>query len=202
MVVRAVLRALDDLAWSVSESLGQRAAAHCHLETLDGEDALVMRDGSRASALEIRGIKTALDEAGFGELVFRLTQALGPHLEGAGHALQVVFHYDPAAALEQSRRIYADAAATARVCGMQADWLWDEWARAVGRYTAEERVWVVLLTRPYVLSRAERKSAEERRVRAMRRLPGGRSGMRVEMVMNELRDYHRDYCGAVRASVE
>src|SRR5690348_8750728 len=116
MVVRAVLRALDDAAWSISEALGQRGSAHCHLETLDGDDVLVMRDGSRVSAIELRGSKTALDERGFGELVFRLTQGIGSYLEGAGHALQVVFDYDPAAAQEQAEGIYADAAATARAC--------------------------------------------------------------------------------------
>lgn len=173
MVVRAVLRALDDAAWSISEAFGQRGAAHCHLETLDGDDVLVMRDGSRVSAIELRGIKTALDDRGFGELVFRLTQGIGSYLEDAGHALQVVFDYEPAAALEQAEHIYADAAATARVCGMDAKWLFDEWARTVARYTAGERVLIVLFTRPYALNRAERKAAEERRSRAMRRLPGG-----------------------------
>src|SRR5262249_23181748 len=102
-----------------------------------------------------------------------------------------------AAALEQAERIYADATVTARVYGMDADWLFREWAAAVGRYTAGERVLLVLITRPYALNRAERKAAEERRSRAMRRLPGGRDAMRIEMVMTELRDYHQDYCGAV-----
>ncbi len=197
MVVRSVLRALDDAAWSISEAFGQRGAAHCHLETLDGDDVLVMRDGTRVSAIELRGIKTALDERGFGELVFRLTQGIGSYLEEAGHALQVVFDYEPDAALERAQEIYADAAATARACGMEAEWLFSEWARTVARYTAGERVLIVLLTRPYALNRAERKVAEERRSRAMRRLPGGRDAMRIEMVMTELRDYHNDYCGAV-----
>ena len=196
MVVRAVLRALDDAAWSISEILGQRHAAHCHLETVD-DDALVMSDGTRASAFEVRGIKTALDESAFGELIFRLTQGMGSYLETAGHALQIVFEYDPAGALDQASEIYADAEATARVCGMDAAWLFREWAETVARYTASERVLFVLLTRPFALSATERKAADERRTRAMRKMPAGRSGMRVEAVMTELRDYHRDFTGAV-----
>jgi intracellular multiplication protein IcmB len=200
MVVRTVLRALDDAAWSISEALGQRHAAYCHLETID-DDALVMSDGTRTSAFEVRGIKTGLDEVGFGELVFRLTQGIGSYLEDAGHALQILFEYDPAGALGQASRIYADAEATARVCGMEAAWLFQEWASTVARYTADERVLFVLFTRPFALSRAERKVAEERRTRAKRRMPAGQNGMRVEAVMTELRDHHRDFIGAVERAL-
>lgn len=201
MLVRAILRTLDDIAWSINDLLGQRSAAYCHVETADGEDALVMEDGTRATALEIAGIKTALDERGFAELVARLTQALGPRMDTAGHALQVVFHYDPGAALERAAAIHGDAAATARTLGMDADWLFEEWSRTVARYTADERLFVVLLTRPYVLSQAERKDARERMVKNARRQPAGREGMRLSRVLAELRDHHRDYCASVERAL-
>jgi intracellular multiplication protein IcmB len=196
--MRTLLRALDTLAWEIGDLLGQRGAAYCHQETIDGEDAIVLRDGTRATALELHGIKTALDGPGFSELVARLTQSLGPRMESAGHAMQVVFHYDPGASLGRTRAIYASGAATARCFGMEADWLFEEWSRSIARFTADERLFIVLFTRPYVLSKAEREEARARMATKARRVPAGRSGMRIGLIMAELRDYHRDYCASVQ----
>lgn len=183
---------LDRFLFRMNDFLFPAASGHyCFLETADGDldHALVGQDGSLVSLIEVRGATAISNDAALIAQVNRMEVELATRLSGPGHAVQVVFDYDPFRATEDVSRSIDPARATAARLGIDLNEVLTDWAGAVASYCAAERTWFVLWTRPSCLSPAERKLEYQRRGKNIAQCPvdGAQQPMAA---LDGLRDRH------------
>jgi intracellular multiplication protein IcmB len=132
----------------------------CFLETSDGDDILVAKDGSLATMIRIDGIKQVMGETELDHIIATLNRKLGPYLASEGHAIQVWFSRDR----DLAPRMIADYMSTPRGVAaklkMNLDDLFDEREAHLPKFITWEGFHVVLWTRLSVLTKRERKNAD------------------------------------------
>ena len=79
---------------ALSESFAGPIHSYCRLETVDN-GVLVADDGSLVSLLHLEGSLKHVGVEEYAGIVSGLTEKLQATLSKPGHALQVVFEYDP-----------------------------------------------------------------------------------------------------------
>ena len=145
-------------AW-LSTSLKQTTASYCELETADSAHVLVNHDASILSVLAIEGISALSGPAEFERLVKGLTNAFQPSMSRPGHALQVYFSHDKQNIEKFIRDVYLPAKATAQRLQLSLDDLFKERVEFMSQYCAEEKIYFVLITRPFNLPNDQLKAA-------------------------------------------
>lgn len=185
-------------AW-LSTSLKQTTESYCELETADSPTVLVNHDGSLLSILKIDGITALAGADEFERLVEGLTNTFQAAMGRAGHALQVYFSHDKQNIKNVIRDIYAPAQATQKRLGLNLDDLFNERVDYLSQYCAEERVYFVLITRPFNLPSDQLKIANKAKLKMIRdkKLPPFRHTQTVYAAIPELRDTHSAYVRSV-----
>lgn len=185
-------------AW-LSTSLKQTTESYCELETADSPTVLVNHDGSLLSILKIDGITALAGADEFERLVEGLTNTFQAAMGRAGHALQVYFSHDKQNIKNVIRDIYAPAQATQKRLGLNLDDLFNERVDYLSQYCAEERVYFVLITRPFNLPSDQLKVANKAKLKMIRdkKLPPFKQTQTVYAAIPELRDTHSAYVRSV-----
>lgn len=185
-------------AW-LSTSLKQTTASYCELETADSPTVLVNHDGSLLSILEIDGITTLAGADEFTRLVEGLTNSFHPAMSRPGHVLQVYFSHDKENIKKSIRDIYAPAEGTQKRLGLNLDDLFNERVDFLSRYCAVERVYFVLMTRPFNLPSDQLKVANKAKVKMLKetKAPGFKHSQTIFAAVPELRDTHSAYVRSV-----
>ena len=185
-------------AW-LSTALKQTTESYCELETADSPTVLVNHDGSLLSILKIDGITALAGAEEFTRLVEGLTNTFQAAMGRSGHALQVYFSHDKQNIKNVIREIYAPAEATQKRLGLNLDDLFNERVDYLAQYCAEERVYFVLMTRPFNLPSDQLKIANKTKLKMIRerKLPPFKSTQTVYAAIPELRDTHSAYVRSV-----
>jgi intracellular multiplication protein IcmB len=185
-------------AW-LSTALKQTTESYCELETADSPTVLVNHDGSLLSILKIDGITALAGAEEFTRLVEGLTNTFQAAMGRSGHALQVYFSHDKQNIKNVIRDIYAPAEATQKRLGLNLDDLFNERVDYLAQYCAEERVYFVLITRPFNLPSDQLKIANKTKLKMIRerKLPPFKSTQTVYAAIPELRDTHSAYVRSV-----
>ena len=183
----------------LSTSLKQTTESYCDLETADSSTDLVYHDGSLVTVLQIDGITSLAGTAEFDRLVEGLTNALQPAMGRTGHALQVYFSHDKQNIKKAIRKIYAPAVATQKRLGLSLEDLFNERVDFMSQYCAEERVYFVLMTRPYSLPSDQLKAANAAKLKMIResKTPPFKGTQTIYAAIPELRDAHSAYVRSV-----
>lgn len=158
-VVEALLDGIDVLtAWM---RLGLRATvdSHCELQTADSETVLVANDGSLVSVFSIDGVMKLIGDEEFKDLVSSYQKSLARALSGDGHTIQVVYAYDRDRIHEKVRENYAGTRAVMKTIKLDLEDLVLEKEKRLPEYCTEERIYLVLWTRPSVLTSEQSKRA-------------------------------------------
>lgn len=190
-------------AW-LSTGLKQTTESYCELETADSPTVLVNHDGSLLSILKIDGITELLGVEEFERLVDGLTTALGPAMGRVGHAIQVFFEHDKQHIEKIIENIFSPAIATAKRLDLDLDDLFNERIQHLGRYCAEERVYFVLMTRPFNLPSDQLKAANKAKIAMIKekKAPTFRRSQTVYAAIPELRDTHSAFVRSVENELE
>lgn len=154
-----LFRGVDDFLQSLNSFARQPIGSFCRLQTTDSEYDLVADDGSLVSVFLLYGNFQAVDDSRHAHIISIMTEALAPIFAHPGHALQVVFSYDPAGGRQEVFQSLDPARTTARNLGLDIDEVLLDWGNAVSRYVSAEHLFLVLWTRPDVLAPTVRKSA-------------------------------------------
>ncbi len=183
----------------LSTSLKQTTESYCDLETADSSTDLVNHDGSLLTVLQIDGITSLAGTAEFNRLVEGLTNALQPAMGRSGHALQVYFSHDKQNIKKAIRKIYGPAVATQKRLGLSLDDLFNERVDFMSQYCAEERVYFVLMTRPYSLPSDQLKAANAAKMKMIRdsKTPPFKGTQTIYAAIPELRDTHSAYVRSI-----
>lgn len=185
-------------AW-LSTSLKQTTESYCDLETADSATDLVDHDGSLISVLQIEGITAIAGTEEFTHLVEGLTNTFQPAMGRPGHALQVYFSHDKQNIKKAIRDIYAPAEATQKRLGLNLDDLFNERVDYLSQYCAEEKVYFVLITRPFNLPSDQLKIANKTKLKMIRdsKTPPFNNTQTIYAAIPELRDTHSAYVRSV-----
>lgn len=185
-------------AW-LSTSLKQTTESYIDLETADSSTVLVNHDGSLISILKIEGITALAGAEEFQRLVAGLTNAFQGAMGRPGHALQVYFSHDKQNIRKVIEDIYSPAEATAQRLNLNLKDLFAERVDYLSQYCAEERVYFVLITRPFNLSSDQLKASNKAKLKVLKdnKAPPFKNSQTIFAAIPELRDTHDAYVRAV-----
>lgn len=185
-------------AW-LSTSLKQTTESYIDLETADSPTVLVNHDGSLLSILKIEGVTALAGAAEFEHLVSGLSNAFQGAMSRPGHALQVYFSHDKQNIKKVIEDIYEPAEATAKRLELKLDDLFSERVDYLSQYCAEERVYFVLVTRPFNLASDQLKAANKLKVKTLKetKAPPFLNAQTIYAAIPELRDTHDAYVRSI-----
>ena len=182
---------------AMSEVFGGPVFSYCRLETVD-DGALVADDGSLVSVLRLECSLKHIGVQEFTTLVDSLTEKLQSTLSKPGHAIQVVFEYDPESSASRITEMFQPSRLTAQNLGLQIGPLLEDWANALKKYCALENCWLVLWTRPNVLPDSLKKAAVKERDIEMRQTPTLYGCQQVSRAIKALHDAHNGFLTGVQ----
>ena len=182
---------------AMSEVFGGPVFSYCRLETVD-DDALVADDGSLVSVLRLEGSLRHIGVHEFSVLVDSLTEKLQSTLSKPGHAIQIVFEYDPESSSSRITEMFQPSRLTAQNLGLQIGPLLEDWADALKKYCALENCWLVLWTRPNVLPDSLKKAAVKERDIEMKKTPTLFGCQQISRAIKALHDAHNGFLTGVQ----
>ena len=181
---------------ALSEAFAGPVHSYCRLETVDN-GVLVADDGSLVSLLHLEGSLKHVGVDEYTAIVSGLTEKLQATLSKPGHALQVVFEYDPESSGERIAELLQPSRLTAHNLGLHIGPLLEDWGHALQRYCALEKCWIVLWTRPAVLPDTLRKTALKERDAAMSKVPTLAGCQQIARAVAALHDAHNGFLTGV-----
>lgn len=190
-------------AW-LSTSLKQTTESYCELETADSPTVLVNHDGSLLTVFHIEGTTALMGAEEFQALVEGLSNALHPAMSRPGHAIQVLFSQDKENIQQHIRSIYAPAEATAKRLNLSLEDLFQERVDYLSEYCAEEKLYLVLYTRPFNLPSDQLKNAAKAKMKMLKekKAPPFRYTQAIYAAIPELRDTHSAFVRSVQSDLD
>ena len=147
---------LNSLAGSFGNLAMKSLSSHCRLETSDGEDLLVAKDGSLATVIRIDGTREMMGDAELAKFVEFGTTKLSSFMSRPGHAMQVWFCRDPDLSAQMIKDMMVTPRSVSASLDLSLDDLFAERERHLPGYIVHEAFYIVLWTRVAVLSKQER----------------------------------------------
>ena len=181
---------------ALSETFYGPVGSYCKLETVD-RGVLVADDGSLITVLRLEGALKQVGVDEYATIVRGLTEKLQSTLSRPGHCIQVVFEYDPEASGGRIREMLLPSRRTAQNLGLHIGPLLENWGQALERYCSHETCWLVLWTRPGVLSEGLRKTALQERTTSMRKAPMQPGCQQISAAIAALHDAHSGFVTGV-----
>ncbi len=199
----ALLNALFDnidsfFAW-FSISVKQTVDTYCDLETAEDRTTLVAHDGSLVSVLQIEGITHLLGSSEFDRLHEGITLSLQTNMKRNGHAFQFFFSYDQDGIKEQLSNILQPAKDTSKRLQLELQDLFKERIDYLSDYCGYEKVFMVLWTRPFLLTAEQSKRATAAKLKTLRekKIPPIKNAQNLAASIPEIRDQHNSLVRSV-----
>lgn len=191
---------LDELLAAVLLTIRQPVESYIELETASDDNTLAARDGSLVSYVKILGSRQIIGDAEYQWLIDQISVKLGSRFDRPGHALQFYFMRDPAAiGLELDRAMRPNRSA-ARAVGLDLEDLLNERKRNLSRYLVMEDIYLVLWTRPRVLTASDRKKTLKER--GKKDWPNAKHAQYPYSGLELLRTRHSSYVSSMVASMD
>jgi len=186
------------LAW-LSTSLKQTTESYCDLETADSPTVIVAHDGSLISLIKISGVTQLIGNSEFERLHEGLTLSLQTALSRAGHALQVLFHYDRNVVTDLINDTLAPGQQTSERLGLNLSDLFKERVSFLSKHCAYESVYFVLWTRPLSLTTEQYQRSTKDKLKFIRdkKVPPFQITQNAIAAIPDLRDTHDAFVRSV-----
>ena len=181
-------------------SVHQPLESFIQLETADDDLTLVANDGSLISFIKLSGSRQLIGDAEYQWIVDQATLKLGARFDRPGYAMQFYFMRDPAMVGEEIDHVMRSNRAAAKAIQIDLDDLLTERRRHLAHYMAHEEMYIVLWTRPSVLSPNELKAT--RKQREQRKWVASNDAQFPLQALEALRTRHRSYVASVTAALE
>jgi len=187
------------IAWA-SSSIKQTTESYCELQTADSPTVLVGNDGSLVSVLKIDGVKALIGVEEFERIRDGLLRSLQTGMSRSGHSMQVYFSYNRDEVGDEIAHIFEPAKETAKQLSLALDDLFNERITYLSKYCAHEEVYVVLWTRPGVLTSEQYKRAlkEKQKMVIEKKIPPFVSTQNLVAAIPDLRDVHDSFVRSLK----
>ncbi|MFO7972071.1 MAG: hypothetical protein R6U40_10005, partial [Desulfobacterales bacterium] len=169
------------------------AACYTRLETSDDKYTISADDGSLVSMFELQGSLKLIGTEEHDRIVEFEAEALKSRFADKGHALQVVFAYDPDNIQEEVDAHINAPRVSAKNLGLDMDEVLVDWGKNVARWSSVEKIWIALWTRPEVLPPSEKRKAGRKLDKSKCSAPYGRDCQNVGAIMEMLRNEHWNF---------
>lgn len=191
---------LDELLAATLLSMRQPVESFVQLETADDDVTLVAADGSLISFIKIFGSRQIIGDTEYQWIVEQATLKLGARFDRPGYAMQFYFMRDPSTVTQDIDRVMRSNRSAARAMELDVEDLLNERRRHLARYMAHEDLFMVLWTRPSVLTKSELKSAINQRGKKKWVLAPHAQDPR--QTLEALRTRHKSYVASMVAALE
>ncbi|MBN2690016.1 MAG: type IV secretion protein IcmB [Gammaproteobacteria bacterium] len=173
--------------------------SYCALQTADSSTSIVANDGSLVSILKLRGVMALIGRDEFDTIQAGLLQNLQTTMSKSGHAIQIYFNYDGDSVKEEIENILRPAKETSDRLNLDLNDLFREKVDYLSRYCAHEELFVVLWTRPSLMSKEQFRRAvkDKRRLIMEKAIPPFRFSQNLVAAITELRDEHDSFARSV-----
>lgn len=167
-------------------------SSFCFLETADGEDILVAKDGSMASIIQIDGIQKIVGEDELREIIHQMNLKMSPYLGRSGHSIQVWFCRDPDLAGQMVKDLVRPSRQTAARLGLELDDLFQAKETVLPNYVVWEGFYMVLWTRLSVLTKKEAENAKSD-LAPPKMMPSFADAQDFTRVSRAIKDRHKSF---------
>ena len=187
------------VAWAGS-AIKQTTESYCELQTADSPTVLVGNDGSLISIIRIDGVKALIGVEEFERIQDGLLHSLQNAMSRSGHSIQVYFSYNRDEVGEEISHIFEPARETAKNLSLSLDDLFSERVSYLTKYCAREEVYVVLWTRPGVLTSEQLKRAfkEKQKLVKQKNIPPFTVTQNLMAAIPDLRDVHDSFVRSLK----
>jgi len=186
------------LAWA-SKGVKQGVADYIDIEAPDDERTFAMKDGTLLTILQLHGSYRMTGPEEFEDTTSRIARSLKAYLDSGGHAVQVFFSADPDAADRDIRTALEPSMATAKRLNLDLDDLFEEDIGHLAKYCSNEKVFVVLITRPAAITAADQKMDRKAKQELLTAnpLPRLSDAPNLFAAMTALRTRHSSFVSAI-----
>ncbi len=181
-------------------ALHQSVESYIRLETADDDTTLVADDGSLVSFVKMFGARQIIGDIEYQWIVDQATLKLGARFDRPGYAMQVYFMRDPGSVGNDIDRLMRGNRAAARGIELDLEDLLSERRRNLVRYMAHEDIYLVLWTRPAVLTKNELKNSIKQR--GEKKWITSRDAQFPLHALEALRTRHKSYIASILAALE
>lgn len=198
-LVDALFDNIDSFFAWFSVIVKQTTESYCDLDTAEDRTTLVAHDGSLASVIQIDGITHLLGTAEFNHLHDGIVLSLQTNMKRAGHAFQFYFSYDQDGIKAELNNILSPAKETAERLHLSLEDLFKERVDYLSDYCGYEKLYLVLWTRPFILTQEQAKRAANAKGKELRKnkIPPMKNGQNLAAGVPEIRDQHRSLVRSV-----
>jgi intracellular multiplication protein IcmB len=130
-------------------------ASFCFLETADGENTLVAKDGSLATIIRVDGIKQVMGSDELNSIVNEMSLKMAPYLTQEGRAIQVWFARDPDLSQQMVRDVLRTPRGVADRLALDLEDVFREREKNLPEHVVWEGFYIVLWTRLSILTKRE-----------------------------------------------
>ncbi len=175
--------------------LRQPVESFIRLETSDDEMTFAASDGSLMSLIRIDGARQIIGDSEYRRILSDCVVKFGARFDRPGHAMQVYFVRNPERVGEEIRLLLRPNRESARNVGLEIDDIFDERARNLSRYVAQEEIYFVLWTRPVILTKAD--FAREKERARKRKWVAAANAQYPYAAVEALRTRHKSFINAI-----
>ena len=191
---------LDEVLAATMLALRQPVESFVQLETADDNTTLVAADGSLISFIKVSGSRQIIGDSEYQWIIDQATLKLGARFDRPGYAMQVYFARDPGTVTQDLDRVMRSNRTAARMLELDLEDLFNERRRHMARYMAHEDIYIVLWTRPSVLSKSELQSSIK--ARGEKKWVVAPRAQYPMQALEALRTRHKSYVSSMTSALE
>lgn len=195
-----MINVLDEILAATLLSMRQPVEAFVQLETADDNVTLVAADGSLISFIKLFGSRQIIGDTEYQWIIEQATLKLGARFDRPGYAMQFYFMRDPSTVTNDIDRVMRSNRSAARALELDLEDLLNERRRHLARYMAHEDLFLVLWTRPSVLTKSELKGAIDQR--GKKKWVKASTAQYPMQALEALRTRHKSYVASMVAALE
>ncbi|MDR3424077.1 MAG: type IV secretion protein IcmB [Alphaproteobacteria bacterium] len=195
-----MLEILDEYLATLMLSLRQPIESFIQLETADDNVTLVAADGSLISFIKQFGARQIIGDTEYQWIIDQATLKLGSRFDRPGYAMQVFFMRDPGMIGQDIDKFMKSNRSAMRAMELDLGDLLNERSRHLANYMAHEEIYLVLWTRPSVLTKSElAKAIKQRGKKKWVSAPEAQYPMQA---LEALRTRHKSYVSSMASALE
>jgi intracellular multiplication protein IcmB len=195
-----MLEFVDQAFASLMMALRQPIESFIQLETADDRITLVSSDGSLVSYIKLFGARQIIGDAEYQWIVDQATLKLGSRFDRPGYAMQVYFMRDPSTVEQDIDKVMRSNRGAMRAMDLELEDLLNERRRHLARYMAHEEIYLVLWTRPSVLTKSELTNAIKQR--GQKKWVNAPRAQYPMQALEALRTRHKSYVSSIASALE
>lgn len=167
-------------------------SSFCFLETADGGDIIIGKDGSMASVIRVDGIQRIVGNDELRDIIQHMNLTMSPYLGRPGHSIQVWFCRDPDLADQMVKDLVKPSRDIARKLGLDLNDMFEAKETTLPKHVVWEGFYMVLWTRLSVLTKKEIDNAKAELV-PPKMMPSFADAQDFTRVSRAIKDRHKSF---------